>query len=89
MDDAKEHPPPGANRGRASKERSENRTASLSQPHDRRQHGLSRALDAALYRDRFRLNPPIERVRRRRGFYYRLSGPLALAFGGSGQTTRS
>ena len=60
MDDAKEHPPPGANRRRASKERPKNRTPSLPQPHDRRQHGASRACDAALESDceRFRLNPP-------------------------------
>jgi hypothetical protein len=51
MDDAKEHPPPGANRRRASKERPKNRTPSLPQPHDRRQHGASRPFDTALERD--------------------------------------
>jgi hypothetical protein len=34
MDDEKEHPPPGANRGRASKERPKNTAPSLPQPHD-------------------------------------------------------
>jgi hypothetical protein len=39
------------------------------------------ALEAALERDceYFRLNPLVKRVRRRRGFYHRLSGPLAHA----------
>jgi hypothetical protein len=83
MGDAKERPPPGANRGRASKERAKNRVPSLPRPHNRRQLGNdgSPALEAALERDceYFRLNPLVKRVRRRRDFYYRLSGSLAHA----------
>jgi hypothetical protein len=53
MDDAKEHPPPGANRGRASKERSKNRATCLPQPHERGQLGDdgSRAFEATFERD--------------------------------------
>jgi hypothetical protein len=48
MDDAKEYPPPGANRGRASKERSKN-SPSLPQPNNSRQRdsGNSRAAETA------------------------------------------
>ena len=84
MDDAKEHPPPAANRGRASKETSENRVPSLPQLHDRRQHGARRAFDAALERDcdRFPLNRRSSGVRHRRGLppsVWPASVALALA----------